>query len=132
MSTSTYLTRRKAVPVNIGDMLLYCEEFTASAARTVSEKATVSGGAAVTNTFPHSAKLTLKGRAFDEDEPLRHIQMLNDMLRSSAVITVEYRGLFFGNCRISAYKADDCGSEWLDVSVTLSSDNVYIPEEVEV
>ena len=130
MSTATYLNQRKAVPVNIGDMLLYCEEFTAAAARTVSEQGTVSGSAAVTGTFPHSAKLTMKGRAFDEDEPLSHVLMLNDMLRSSTVLTVEYRGLFFANCRIVSYKAGDCGNDWLDVTVTLSSDNVYIPEEV--
>ena len=131
MSTETYLSRPKAVPVNIGDMQLYCEEFTASAARALSEEGTVSGGAAVTGTFPRSAKLTLSGRVFDEDSPLRHVLMLNDMLRSASVLTVEYRGLFFGNCRIVSYKAGDCGSEWLDISITLSSDNLYIPEEVE-
>jgi len=130
MSTETYLCRRKAVPVNIGDMQLYCEEFTAAAARALSEEGTVSGGAAVTGTFPHSTKLTMKGRVFDEDEPLRHVLTLNDMLRSASVLTVEYRGLFFGNCRIVSYKAGDSGSDWIDVSVTLSSDNVYIPEEV--
>ncbi|MBR4626855.1 MAG: hypothetical protein IKO47_04020 [Ruminococcus sp.] len=129
MSTSTFLEQRKAVPVYIGDMLLYCESFTAEAERTVAEKSTVDGDAALTNTFPRRAKLTLTGRVFNEEEPLMNVLMLNDMLRSASVLTVEYRGLYFGNCRILSYKAADTGKSFLDLSLTLSSDNIYIPEE---
>ncbi len=129
MSTTTILNQRKAIPVNIGDMQLYCEEFSASASRTVSEAATVTGDAALTGTFPRSAKLTMKGRAFDEDAPLSFLLMLNDMLRSPQTLTVEYRGLFFGDCRVLSYSVGDSGENYTDISVTLSSADIYSAEE---
>jgi len=129
MSTATYLNNRKAVPVYIGSMLIYCEDMSISEKRVIAEASTVSGGGAVTNTAPRCASITLKGRAFNEELPLHNAAQLDSMLRSSTTLTVQYRGLILGRCRILSFTVSDSGLNYVDITVTLSSDSISEPEE---
>jgi len=131
MSTSTFITNRKASPVTIGNMQLYCESMELSAKRVIAETSTVSGTGTVTNTAPRSAVITLKGRAFDETSPLKSAAQLDSLLRSSNTLTVQYRGLVFTSCRVLAFEVTDSGRDYIDVSVTLSSSGITEPETEE-
>ena len=131
MSTSTFISNRRAVPVNIGTMQLYCESMVLSAKRAVSEASTVSGSGTVTNTSPRCADITLKGRAFNEEQPLHSAAVLDSLLRSSTALTVQYRGLIFNSCRILTYEVTDSGRDYADISVSLSSAGVTEPETEE-
>ena len=127
MSTSTYISNRKAVPVTIGTMQLYCEDMKLSAKRVIAETSTVSGSGTVTNTSPRCAVITFKGRAFSETSPLHNAALLDALLRSSNTQTVQYRGLVFSSCRVLAFEVTDSGRDYIDVSVTLSSTGITEP-----
>ena len=118
------MTSRRAVPVDIGTMKLYCEEMSISGKRVIAEASTVSGSDTVTNTSPRCDCITLKGRTFDEEKPLHSAALLDQLLRSSSLLTVQYRGLVFNNCRILSFAVSDSGRDFVDVTVVLSSGSV--------
>jgi len=128
MSTSTYITSRRAVPVSIGTMQLYCEDMTIAAKRVNAETSTVSGSGTVTGSAPRCAVVNMKGRTFDESSPLHSAAQLDALLRSHSTLTVSYRGLVFDDCRILAYEVTDSGRDYVDLSVTLSSAGISEPE----
>ena len=128
MSTSTYITSRRAVPVSIGTMQLYCEGMTIAAKRIIAETSTVSGGGTLTGSAPRCAVINMKGRTFDESSPLHSAAQLDTLLRSSAALTVRYRGLVFEDCRILTYEVTDSGRDYVSLSVTLSSAGISEPE----
>lgn len=121
MSTETIITSRRAVPVDIGTLKLYCEEMSISGKRVIAEASTVSGSDTVTNTSPRCDVITLKGRTFDEEKPLHAAALLDSLLRSSTLLTVQYRGLIFGSSRILSFTVSDSGRDFVEVTVTLSS-----------
>ena len=122
MSTSTLINNRRAVPMNIGSLRLYCEEMSLTGKRVIAETSTVSGSDVVTNTSPRCASVTIKGHIFDEEVPLSAGAALDSLLRSTQTLTVYYRGLIFGNCRVLSFNISDSGREYLDVTITLSTD----------
>lgn len=123
----TEFNSREAVPVEIAGFTLYCEKFTASASRSVSEKPTVSGENTVTESFPHAARLTFTGRIYSETDPLSFVMRINNCLHSDAVYSVVYRGLGFINCTIQEYSAEDCGEDFIMASVTVITPETFIP-----
>ena len=131
MSASTVISTRKAVPVAIGSVTLYCESFRAAAAMTVTEASAVSGGGIVTNSAPRCEKLTFTGRIADEEQPLGAVMELNNMLRAPEPFDVEYRGLVFPDCVIQSFTADDNGCDYIEVSVTLITPELTEQAEVE-
>ncbi len=127
MSIVTVLNSRQAEEVSLGQLTLWCEEFTVTAVRVLSETSTVSGDNTVTNTYPRYARITLKGRAFCEDVPMYHAMELDSMLRDGTVFDVSYRGMVMKNCRVQSYTVSDKGLNELAVSVVLAAE--YLEEE---
>ncbi len=127
----TTITNRESVPVTIGTLTLWCEDFKAAAVRSFTEESLVSGGAVVTNTCPKSMKLTFSGRICSGDAPLDFVKTASDMLRSGESYTVTYRGFAFGNCRVQSFSAEDKGEDFAGVSVVLvTGDSVSEVESV--
>lgn len=124
---TTELNTREAVPVEIAGFTLYCEKFTASASRSISEKPTVSGKNAVTESYPHGTRLTFTGRIYSETDPLAFVMRINNCLHSDAEYSVVYRGLGFINCTIQEYAAEDCGEDFIKASVTVVTSETFIP-----
>lgn len=127
----TTITSRESVPVMIGTLTLWCENFKASAVRSFTEDPLVSGGAIVTNTCPKAMKLTFSGRICSGDAPLDFVKTASDMLRRGESYTVTYRGFVFGDCRVQSFNAEDKGEDFANASVTLiTEDNVSEVESV--
>lgn len=125
MSIAAKLSSRESVSVSIGDITVWCEEFKASAVKSFSEEATVSGNTALTNSCPHSMKLTFSGRICSEDSPLSFVMNANNMLRTQESFDVEYRGLLFSKCRVQSFSAEDKGEDFINASLTLvTAENV--------
>lgn len=127
MSIITKLSSREAIPVSIGELTLWCEEFKASAVKSFSEEATVSGDTVITNSCSHSLKLIFSGRICSEESPVSFVQSVNNMLRTQESFNVEYRGLAFSQCRIQSFSAEDRGEDFINASLTLvTAENVSL------
>lgn len=127
---STKLTSREAVPVEIGELRLYCEEFKAAGVRSFSETASVSGVDVITNSCPKAMKITFSGRICDEESPLGFITYANNMMRSADELDISYRGVEFSGCRIQSFSAEDRGEAYISASITLITPNNVMPGEV--
>ncbi len=119
MNSVTTITKRESVPVTIGSLTLWCENFKASAVRSFTEEPLVSGGGTVTNTCPKAMKITFTGRICSSDAPLDFVKTASDMLRSDQPYTVIYRGITFGGCRVQSFNAEDSGEDFVYAVITL-------------
>lgn len=124
---TTEFNRREAIPVEIAGITLYCEEFRASAVKSISEEPTVSGRNAVTESYPRGTKLTFSGRIYSETNPLSCIMTINNSLHAKMTYDIIYRGLGFINCMVQGYTAEDCGEDFIKTSVTVVTTNNVIP-----
>ena len=124
MSSTASITHREAVPVVIGGVRFYCESFRAESAGHISDAATVSGGDVLTNIAPGPVSLTLNCRIADEEQPMRAVQILHNMMRSSSLFSFSYRGLSFTGCCIHSFSADDNGEDFISVSFTLLTPDI--------
>lgn len=129
MNGSVWLEQRKAVPVIIGDVQIYCDSFSVSDSRVLAERATASGDNAVTNQYVKLPRVILKGRTFDEDTPLGAVCSLNGLMGSAQTFNVFYRGITCRNCVVTAYTADDSGRDYIDFSLTLAVESFERIEE---
>lgn len=121
MSSTAAFSERRAVPVVIGGVTLYCEGFRISAARVLNEESAADGSTAVTNSAYRSSRLTFRGRVCTEDAPEDFILGFNSLVHSAATFTIEYTGLVFSGCRMLGYTIEDKGGEWADISVTVAT-----------
>lgn len=122
---TTVLNSREAIPVKIANFVLYCEEFKASAVRSISEEPTVMGERAVTRSFPRAAKLTFSGRICNETNPLDFVMKANNALHAKVKYDISYRGITFLNCTLQGFTAEDSGEDYIKASVTVvTSDNI--------
>lgn len=125
----TTITTREPVPVTIGSLTLWCENFKASAVRSFAEEPFVSGGAAVTNTCPKAMKLTFAGRMYSGDATLDFVKTAYDMLRSGESYNIIYRGLAFGRCRVQSFNAEDKGEDFICAVITFITEDAVSEEE---
>lgn len=109
---------REAIPVKIGYMELYCENFKATAMSELSEQPTVSGLLQITNKYRRLTKLMFRGRVYNENQPLLFMMMINSMNYTTGY-TIDYRGLQFSNCMIHSLIVEDKGDDFVNVSVTV-------------
>lgn len=119
MNRVTAFSERRAEPVIIGGITLYCEDFRITAARVMNEESAVDGSTAVTNSAYRSSRITFRGRVCTQGAPEDFILSLNGLVHSAAAFTIEYTGLVFSGCRMLAYTIEDKGGEWADISVTV-------------
>jgi hypothetical protein len=116
---TTSLSDRKAVPVVIRGITLYCENFKAVSVRNIVETSTSTGNMAITSNASRSTKLIFTGRICSEDAPADALFSFNAFVNLASPFNVTYMGLTFNNCYMSAYSFTDKGGDWIDVSVTL-------------
>ena len=122
---TTALNSHKAIPVQIANFVLYCEEFKASAVRTVSEEPTVTGKNVVTKSFPRATKLIFSGRVCGETDSLDFVMKANNILHTKVKYDIAYRGIAFLNCTIQGFTAEDRGEGYIRATVTLiTADNI--------
>lgn len=119
MSSSVAISQREAVPVSIGSITLWCEEFKAEGSRIFSEAPSVSGDDIITNSAPKAMKLSFSGRISGGASPLAIIADISYMLRNNVSFSTGYRGLSFTDCRIQSFRAEDKGDDFIYASITL-------------
>lgn len=121
---------REAVPVTLGSLTIYCEEFRVTDSTAWFEQPTVSGDTAITNCCRHAKKITLTGRVAEEDTPLGFIIAADSAAGTSNVYSFIYRGAVFSGCRVASFTAEDKGGPFFYVSVTLISSEPVTAAEV--
>lgn len=119
MNTHISFSMRDGIPVTVGTLTIWTEEFKASAVKMINEETMIDGSEAVTNASPRSLKIVLKGRVVNERQSLAFILTANEQLRSADQFDVTYRGITFSNCYIQAFTAEDTSDEYIRVSLTL-------------
>lgn len=117
MNSVAVISEREAVLVNIGSMTLWCEGFKAAAVRSFSEESLVTGGGTITNSCPKAMKLTFSGRICDGADDF--VRQASDMLRSTEVFSVVYKGLVFSGCRVQSFNSEDKGEGFVYAVITL-------------
>ena len=127
MNSAATITKREAVPVDIGSMTLWCEEFKAAAVRTFAEEPLAAGGGTITNSCPKAMKLTFSGRIFGG--PLEFVKTASDMLRDDTTCSVKYRGLVFSGCHVQSFSSEDKGEDFIHAAITLISAEAVGEEE---
>lgn len=117
------LSERKSFPVRIGDIVLYCEGYKASAMRTLAEASTVSGSNIITNSAPRAMKLTLRGRVIPLGNKMQFVCTAYNMLRSKVLFNIDCRGLSCTGCTLLSFTAEDTGRDFINAEMTLASPN---------
>lgn len=128
--SSVNISERKAFPVRIGDILMYCDGYKASAVRMLAEASTVSGNNIVTNGAPKAMRLTLRGRIIPSNKPMQFVCTAYNMLRSKVLFNIDCRGLSCTGCTLLSFSAEDTGKDYINAEITLASPNTLtIAEE---
>ena len=125
MNETTRFTAREAFPVTIGSVTMYCEKFRASAARRFAEESTVTGDDVFTNESPRSMEMTFSGRICVESSPLLTLLNAYNTLRRTNTNDILYRGLVFRNCHMKSFTIEDCGLDYVELSLTaITADDI--------
>lgn len=127
MNSVAVISERESVPVNIGSMTLWCEGFKAAAVRSFSEEALVTGGGTITNSCPKAMKLTFSGRICEGSDDF--VRQASDMLRSTEVFSVVYKGLVFSGCHVQSFNSEDKGEGFVYAVITLVTAEAVEEEE---
>lgn len=131
MNTYISFSMSDGIPVTIGELTIWTEEFKASAVKMIKEETMIDGSEAVTNASPRALKIVFKGRVVNEKKSLAFILNANEQLRSAEQFDVTYRGLTFNNCYIQAFTFEDTSEEYIRVSLTLiTASSVSTPPNV--
>ena len=113
------ISERKPVPVNIGSLTVYCDEFKVSGDTLIREQATVTGSTVLTNDCRFSTKITISGRYYDENFLLGIVIPTDSLSGSDTTYNIEYRGVIFGNCRVKSYTVEDKGLDYIYMTLVL-------------
>jgi len=125
MTETTKFTARDVFPVTIGSLTMYCEKFKASATRRFTEESTVVGNDVFTNESPRSMEMSFSGRICVENPQMLTLLNAYNTLRRSVKNDISYRGLVFRNCHMKSFTVEDCGIDYIELSVTaITSDDV--------
>lgn len=123
---------RESVPVQIGDVVLYCEKFKASGVKNFSEQNTVLGDEVITNSGKKTIRLTFSGRICDENNPVGFIVNINSMMESTDTFDIEYKNVVFGQCRVQSFIIDDNNDDFISAVVTVISTEAGMENEESV
>lgn len=107
---------RKAFPVKIGAMTLYCERMKCSAETTIYESSTVSGFPVKANKGRKMTRVSFTGRVYNEKNPMRIAGFANN-LNSYEELEIIYRDISFHGCIITGYSAEDSGEDYITLTV---------------
>ena len=119
----------ESTPVSIDTYTVYCESFTAECNKIFSEKSTISGSDVISQGCKKAMTLKLTGRICDVLQPLSFVVSMNSLINSNTGISIEYKGVIFSNCLVTAFTADDSEADYLKVSVSLiTADNPVYKE----
>jgi hypothetical protein len=114
------LSEKKAFPVKIGAMTLYCEKMTLSADTAVTVNPTVTGSSVVTNKCKKVTRLSFTGRIYNKEKPMFYAGFANN-LNGNEGVEIIYRDLRFVRCIITGIKAVDGGEDFVELTVEAST-----------
>jgi hypothetical protein len=121
----TVISREISRCVNIGSLVLFCENFKAVGLRSFAEKTTVSGETFFSDTSPRALRVTFSGRIYNTDVPLNFLLCGSSMVNDGEKYDVVYRGMKFTGCMIQSFNVEDRGEGYIQASITLiTSDDV--------
>ncbi|MDE5770427.1 MAG: hypothetical protein K2I06_02190 [Ruminococcus sp.] len=119
----------ESVPVNIGDVVLYCEKFRASGIKNYSEQNTVSGDVTITNSGKKAIRLTFSGRIYNENNPIGFLVDINNLMKNDYTFSIEYKNVIFGECRVQSFVTDDNNDDFISATVTVISTEADMKNE---
>lgn len=124
------ISQKKAFPVKIGAVELYCEKMTLSAETTVRIEPTLDGRPIAANKCRYMTQLSFTGRVYEKAAPLRMAGLANN-LNGVEKQEIKYRNLRYPNCIITGFKAIDSGEDFIELTVNAATGSIayFISEE---
>lgn len=111
---------RKAFPVQIGNMTLYCESMKFSAETAIFENSTVTGFPLITNKDCKATRLSFTGRVYDEKYPMRWAGFACNY-NSYEGLDIIYRDLCFPKCIVTGVSAEDSGEDYITLTINAAT-----------
>ena len=113
---------RKAFPVQINNLKLYCESMKLSAETAVFESSTVTGYPLMTNKDRKMLRLSFTGRVYNENTPMRLAGFAANYNNYEG-IDIIYRDLRFPRCIITGFSAEDSGEDYITLTVNAATNS---------
>lgn len=107
---------RKPYPVKIGSLTLYCENMRFSTETSIYHSISVTGYPLMTKKERHAIKLTFTGRVYNKSLPM-HLAGSAANSTNREGVEIIYRDLRFPNCTVTGFSAEDCGEDYITLTV---------------
>lgn len=124
------LSTKKAFPVKIGPMTLYCEKMTLQTSTDVSVASTLTGYSHYTNKCRKITKLSFTGRVYNKEKPMLYAGLANN-INGTDSFQIIYKNLRFIDCIITGVNAIDSGENFIELTIDVSTlTSAYFLDEV--
>lgn len=116
----TRINERKPTCVDFGVFKIYCDSFKAAAKTALTEIPSVASIPVTTSKCRHSTHIYITGRICNKEKPMFIAGIVNNM-HSTSGLSLVYRDLKFEGCTICGYTAEDCGGDFITVTIELAT-----------
>lgn len=126
----TEISEKRAFPVKIGTVELYCEKMTMSAKTILTVNPTIKGTAITTNKCRRLTEFSFTGRVYNKEKPMFLAGLANN-LNGTENVEIIYKDLRFARCTVTGYSAVDSGEDYIELTINAATSSIaYFLEEV--
>ena len=126
----TEISEKRAFPVKIGTVELYCEKMTMSAKTILTVNPTIKGTAITTNKCRRLTEFSFTGRVYNKEKPMFLAGLANN-LNGTENVEIIYKDLRFARCTVTGYSAVDSGDDYIELTINAATSSIaYFLEEV--
>lgn len=126
----TEISEKRAFPVKIGTVELYCEKMTMSAKTILTVNPTIKGTAITTNKCRRLTEFSFTGRVYNKEKPMFLAGLANN-LNGTENVEIIYKDLRFARCTVTGYSAVDSGNDYIELTINAATSSIaYFLEEV--
>lgn len=119
----TEISEKRAFPVKIGTVELYCEKMTMTAETILNVNPTINGTAVMTNKCRRLTKFSFTGRVYNKEKPMFLAGLANN-LNGTENVEIVYKDLRFGRCTITGYSAIDSGEDYIELTINAATSSI--------
>ncbi len=119
----TEISEKRAFPVKIGTVELYCEKMTMSAKTILTVNPTIKGTAITTNKCRRLTEFSFTGRVYNKEKPMFLAGLANN-LNGTENVEIIYKDLRFARCTVTGYSAVDSGEDYIELTINAATSSI--------
>lgn len=119
----TEISEKRAFPVKIGTVELYCEKMTMSAKTILTVNPTIKGTAITTNKCRRLTEFSFTGRVYNKEKPMFLAGLANN-LNGTENVEIIYKDLRFARCIVTGYSAVDSGEDYIELTINAATSSI--------